>query len=169
MPSTGGFPAQKPTRRHRVGPCPRPRGGAAGLEPTLLCRAPGVSLKFNESDGGIGEAALPPNQGPRKGNSMKSRMVQQVASLSLVLALASPLAGSAAPRKPQALDHSGGVISFFISMWETLAPSWAKSRGTMDPDGVEPGPTPPADPTPTINGDETRSRGTMDPDGWLVV
>lgn len=101
---------------------------------------------------------------------MKSRMVQQVASLSLVLALASPLAVSAAPRKPQALDHSGGVISFFISMWEALAPSWGKSRGTMDPDGVEPHPTPePAGPTPTINGDETRSRGTMDPDGWVIV
>lgn len=101
---------------------------------------------------------------------MKSRMVQQVASLVLVLALASPLAVSAAPRKPQAVDRSGGVISFVLSVWDALVPSWAKSRGTMDPDGVEPAPTPtPADPTPTIHSDETRSRGTMDPDGWVVV
>lgn len=99
---------------------------------------------------------------------MRSRMVQQIASLSLVLALASPLAVSAAPRKPQAVDRSGGVISFFISVWDALVPSWAKSRGTMDPDGVEPTePTPqPVVPTPSISGDQTRSRGTMDPDGW---
>ena len=99
---------------------------------------------------------------------MKSRMVQLIATMSLVLALASPLA--AAPRKPQAVDRSGGVISFFISVWDALAPSWAKSRGTMDPDGGPHSEPPTVTPQPLEpSTDQPRSRGTMDPDGWVVV